>query len=135
MNGKVFSPDEVRFDKQRGGYDRQQVDRYIEMLSKEYKTVCAKYTAVCDKHQKLYDSYNKLKQQSEGLKTNSSVISKTLVDAEVMAHQIIAKAEAEAEKIKADAYIQKVAAERSVELKNEYLTQTIKQLQGLLTEK
>ena len=78
-----------RFGVRIRGYDRKQVQSYIQMLSGEYD--------------KLQKQYAELLTQSV---TNIEVISKVLVDAEMNANKIIADAKDEAEKIVGSASVE-----------------------------
>jgi len=118
---KPMTINDVSFAKQFNGYDRAEVDRYVENLTQAYQTAYDEYNSVCAKYNDLLDKYGALCRQQEQNKSNVVVIAKTLVDTETLAHKIIADAQTEAEKIKAyslteaqklkeDAYVEKAAA-------------------------
>jgi DivIVA domain-containing protein len=112
---------EITFKKQFNGYDKDEVDRYINNLAQAYQTAYEEYAAVCAKYNELLEAHARLGEQQEQNKSGAAVIARTLVDAETLAQKIIADAYAEADKIKAethaeaqklkeDAYIEKAAA-------------------------
>ena len=114
---------DVTFTKQLNGYDRAEVDSYVENLTLAYQTAYDEYNSVCAKYNDLLEEYRILCREQEQNKSNVDVIAKTLVDTETLAHKIIVDAQAHADKITAetqaavqiireDALIEKAAAKR-----------------------
>ena len=110
---------EVSFGKQFNGYDKGQVDRYVDSLTKAYQTAYDEYKAVCGKYNSLLEDFNEL-EAKEAQRPAAEIITKTLVDAETMASKIISdantesemiikKAQDEAKRITGDAYTEKAA--------------------------
>ena len=108
---KMSTPIKIPFATQENGYDRNQVDRYVQKLADEYKG--------------LQQMYNELVEQKSYVPTppappmpppvpsqpptsrpevNAEAIGKALVDAEVKAIQIVAEAKSEASRIIGGAY-------------------------------
>lgn len=87
----------IPFTTQAVGYDREQVDKYVQKLADEYRNLQSKYTELSEK----IDSNSRAIQSGN---SNVEAISKALVDAEVKAIQIIAEARNEATKIVETAY-------------------------------
>lgn len=123
---------EVAFTRQLRGYDMVQVDRYIKKLTDAYQTAYSEYNSVCKKYTDLLEKSSELEKKAQPGGINAEIISKTLIDAEIKARNIVNSARAEAEKIKKAAFMDKVVAERSLEAANESLQQTILNLQGLV---
>ncbi|MCL2083649.1 MAG: DivIVA domain-containing protein [Oscillospiraceae bacterium] len=93
---------EITFEKQFNGYDRSQVDRYVAELSGAYQKAYGEYLSVCDKYNGLIERYRELEARERG-RPSADIISKTLVDTEILAGKIIEDARAEAAKIQAEA--------------------------------
>jgi len=86
----------IPFKVQTTGYDRDQVDRYIQKLADEYKNM----------QQKLEQVSARPVQQSMQPDITAEAISKAMVDAEIKAIQIVAEAKNEADRIIGNAYIE-----------------------------
>ena len=93
---------DVTFAKQFGGYDRNEVDRYVKNLTQAYQTAYGEYNSVCARYNDLLKEYTALCRQREQNKSNVAVIAKTLIETETLAHNIIEGARSEAERIKSD---------------------------------
>ena len=112
-DSSIMSASDISFAKQHNGYDREQVDRYIENLSNAYRTAYNEYTAVCAKYNSLLEEYKQLSErlaeqpaerpESGSGKSNIEIIAKTLIDTEALAQKIIADAQAEADKLREQA--------------------------------
>jgi cell division septum initiation protein DivIVA len=89
----------IPFTKQAVGYDQDQVDKYIQKLTDEYKLLHQKFTEMSER-QDLIAS------QSTQPVIHTEAISKALVDAEVKAIQIVAEAKNEATRIIENAYME-----------------------------
>lgn len=117
MNATDLNTSQVNFGKERGGYDRQQVDSYVELLGNAYEQVSQQYITLQNKYKALFQGYHKLKTESSQRGADEMVITKTLIDAEMMAQKIIATAQAEAERIRGDACIEKAAVTFHISLR------------------
>ena len=93
---------DVSFGKKFNGYDREQVDRYIARLTQAYREVYDEYNSVCGKNDELTNEINKLTAQRQN-EPNADVISKALVNTEILTQKLIGDANEEAEKILEDA--------------------------------
>ena len=93
---------DVSFAKQVIGYDRTEVDSYVEDLSRAYQTAYDEYNSVCAKYNDLLEEFDTLLRQQEQTKSNVAVIARTLVDTETLAQKIIADAQAQADKLTAE---------------------------------
>ena len=92
----------VYFTDERNGYDREQVDNYIKMLSEAYKDAYAEYKAIQSKYDDLLaDSKKADAREHAGL--NSDVISKMLINTEILAQKIISDAQTEAAAVTTEA--------------------------------
>jgi len=100
---KPMADNDVEFAKQVMGYDRTEVDSYVENLSQAYQTAYDEYNSVCVKYNDLLEKYDALRRQQEQNKSDVAVIARTLVDTETLAHTIIADAQAQADKLAEDA--------------------------------
>ena len=86
----------IPFATQESGYDRNQVDRYVQKLADEYKGLQQMYNDLIE--QKNYTP------QPSRQEINAEAIGKALVDAEVKAIQIVSEAKNEASRILGSAY-------------------------------
>jgi len=100
---KPMTSSDVTFSTQIIGYDRAEVDSYVENLSQAYQTAYGEYNTVCAKYNDLLEEYDTIWRQQEQSKSNVAVIARTLVDTETLAHTIIADAQAQADKLTAEA--------------------------------
>ena len=91
-----MNPITERFTTQPRGYDKNQVDRYIQMLSDEYDNLQKQYA-------ELSNQYASVTTQSSA---HMEAISKALVSAEVHAKQIITEAKNEAARIIGGAHME-----------------------------
>jgi cell division septum initiation protein DivIVA len=89
---------EIYFNEQRNGYDKNQVDSYINKLTEAYQMAYNEYLAVCDRYNELMVEYKKLESEKQAGK-ETSVMSKTLIDSEKLANEIINDAYNEKSKI------------------------------------
>lgn len=110
---------EVIFERQFNGYDKSQVDRYIDSLAKAYQKVYDEHNAICGKYDSLLEEFNALRIKDEE-RPAADIIAKALVESEAIANKIILEASMEAEmiietakcdakKIAEDAYTEKAA--------------------------
>ena len=104
----------VRFENQINGYDIAQVDTYIECITGAYQAAYDEYNVKCDEYDKLMEHFKKLQTQEQS-RPSPAVISDTIFKATVVTEKIIADAQAQAEKIKKGAYMDKAAAEKQAQ--------------------
>ena len=120
---KPMTNNEVVFAKQVIGYDRAEVDSYVENLTNAYKTAYDEYNAICAKYNDLLEDFDALWRQQEQTRSNADVIARTLVDTETLAQKILTDAQAQADKltvetqaaaqlIRDESYAEKAAAKR-----------------------
>ena len=106
-NNIIMTANEISFAKQYNGYNREQVDRYIESITNAYRSAYNEYTEVCAKHSSLLNDYKELSErlakQQESSTSNVDTIAKALVDTEALVKKIIADAQVEADKIREQA--------------------------------
>jgi cell division septum initiation protein DivIVA len=130
----------IFFPEVRNGYDRGQVDKYINKLSEAYQAAYDENTAIWDRYNTLLAEYNKLNIH-EQIELNSDVVTKTLIYAEMLAQKIITDAHEEAErargemqKIIADANTEAVVrARKNLEQAHEIMQEAISKVESLLT--
>lgn len=97
-NGSPMIATEITFAKQFSGYDREQVDRYVNRLSGAYQTAFTEYN-------ELLAAYKELKQRNDLLEDAASnrpdpdLVTKVLMDSEATAQKRIADAQLEAQVI------------------------------------
>jgi len=101
---------DIIFNRRLNGYDKDEVDCYINNLTQAYQTAYDEYNAVCGKYNELLDKYNTLGERRENNKPDAAVITKTMAEAETLAQKIIADAQIETDKIREEACMEKVAA-------------------------
>lgn len=89
---------EIIFAEQENGYDKEQVDTYVERLSTAYQIAYDEYDAICEKYNTLIEEYEKLQSRRQ-YETKSNVTVKTLMNAEVLAQNIIDDANREARRV------------------------------------
>lgn len=119
---------DVFFSKHFNGYNKKEVDLYIEKLAQAYQTAYEEYTAVCAKYDRLLEDYNTLDEQREQSKLKAEILTKALVDTETLAQKIIADAYVEADRVKAEAQVAEKAAQKIRE--EAYFEKTIAQVQA-----
>ena len=93
---------EITFSRQLSGYDRDQVDRYLQRLCDAYQTAYDGYNEMMHEYNTLLRRYRQLEEQ-EMSRPNQDIIAKILVDSESAAQKRISEANSEAEKIIAEA--------------------------------
>ena len=79
---------EVFFAEQKNGYDKTQVDSYIQRLTEAYQKAYNEYLATCDKYNALIMEYKKLESEKQ-TGTNAGVIARILIDSEKLAQKIL----------------------------------------------
>ena len=92
------------FSEEKNGYSKEEVDKYIGKLNDEYQLAFVENRTLVDKYEELFLKYQLLEAEGqstmdEQLETNADIITKTLLDAEVMAQKIIRDARMEAAEI------------------------------------
>ena len=99
---KMADTKEVYFSKQLMGYDMAEVNHYIGNLADAYQTAYDEYNSVCAKYNSLLEEYKQLSER-EDEKKNAAILTKTLMNAETLASNIISDAQTEADMIKTNA--------------------------------
>ena len=99
----------IIFKKQFNGYDRAQVDAYVDSIAGAYQTAYCEYNAKCEAYDRLMANFQELEAR-EAERPSAEAVSNTLFKAEEFSEKIMADARAEAERIKESAYIKKAAA-------------------------
>lgn len=89
---------EVFFAEQKDGYDKSQVDSYINKLAEAYQTAYQEYLAICEKYNSLMRDYKKLESEKQTV-VSADIVMKTLINSEKLASEIIENARAEETKI------------------------------------
>ena len=92
----------VVFSAERRGYSKTQVDQYIDRLSKAYNVAYEENRELQLKYNDLQDNFKILDSKIKSTQ-GSEVITRAIVDAEILAQKIISDAHAEAETIRVDA--------------------------------
>jgi len=85
---------EILFTEQKNGYDKMQVDNYVQMLTKSYQKAYAEYLDISGKYNDLVQEYKKLEaEKSEKADKSAGIdadlIAKTLLSSERLAKEII----------------------------------------------
>ena len=88
----------ISFTKERNGYDRAQVDKYIKKLSEAYQTTYYEYLDISGKYKSLLEEREN-SEKPEAVAFNPDVAAKTLINTEILAQKIIADAQSEASNI------------------------------------
>ena len=89
---------DVIFSDRKNGYDKTQVDEYIKKIAVAYQELYEEHVATKEKYDSLLEDYKKLEEQNQGA-NDSELISKTLIETEKLAEDIIANARREEAKI------------------------------------
>ena len=88
----------VFFSEQQNGYDKTQVDNYIQKVTEAYQAAYKEYLDTCEKYNNLMQEYKKLEtEKRSGI--NADIIAKTLISSEKLAQEIVDNAHAEEAKI------------------------------------
>ncbi|MDR1538412.1 MAG: DivIVA domain-containing protein [Clostridiales bacterium] len=107
----------ISFSEKPMGYDKQQVDSYIAKVTYEYQTMHNEYMALVTKCNNLSETCIRLsdeknraidmmnQQRAAALPNDAEAIARALIDAEILAKQIVDKANEEATKIQESARI------------------------------
>ena len=99
----------ISFDTKILGYDKDEVDRYVKLLADAYQAAYDEYHVKCKEYDELLECSNML-DSFDQCDINTEVMTKALIDAEVMADKIISHARREAEKIKEEIFFEKFEA-------------------------
>ena len=95
----------IPFATQEMGYDRNQVDKYVQKLADEYRGLQHKYNELSEKKNGTMSlDSGKHEANSSVNNINAEAISKAIVDAEVKAIQIVTEAKNEASRVIGNAY-------------------------------
>jgi len=79
---------EIFFTEQKNGYDKAQVDNYIQMLTKSYQKAYQEYVDICAKYNELKQDYKKL-EADKPVGIDADLIAKTLINSEKLAKEIV----------------------------------------------
>ena len=82
----------VKFEDAKKGYNKKQVDTYIETINDEYQKVLAEYQALEEKME-----------ESKSDTSHNDVIAAALINAEIAGKQVVANAHLEAKRITGEA--------------------------------
>ena len=93
---------QILFQSETGGYNKNQVNAYINKLTEAYQSAYDENQALISKYNDLLEELLSI-ENKESTKMNSQFVAKTIVDTEVLAKSIIDDAFAQAECIKAEA--------------------------------
>jgi DivIVA domain-containing protein len=109
---------QVKFSKEKNGYNRAEVDRYIELLRAEYVKACEKYAELGERLKETEDARGTL---TDTMVTVGNV--STLVEqrAKEGADRMLAEARVRADQILADAYAKTAAVSRAHEVAQDSL--------------
>lgn len=122
----------IEFTEQKNGYDREQVDNYIQKLTEAYQRTYDEYIASCEKYNALMVNYKQLEEEKQ-IGVNSNLISKVLLDSEKLAQEIVEISY----KIIANAYNEEARivekAKKNFEEANEKIGQAMNEAQKFLT--
>ena len=91
---------EILFNEQKNGYDKIQVDSYIQKITEAYQTAYKEYQTTCEKYNNLMQDYKKLElAKNSGGNADADIIAKTLINSERLAKEIIDNAHSEEARI------------------------------------
>ena len=90
------------FSRRIRGYNRKQVDMYIEKISQAYQNIYDDNKEKTDKYDKLLEEFKMLETQIKTL-PSAEVIAKVLIDAETLAKVVVDDAKKEAEEMRSEA--------------------------------
>ncbi|MCL2519301.1 MAG: DivIVA domain-containing protein [Oscillospiraceae bacterium] len=96
----------ISFDRNLIGYNKVQVDRYIGNLVDAYQTAYDEYNAKCSEYDELLDNYRTLAAREKS-HPGADIITKTLLDAELLTQTILSEAREEAKNITEESYVKK----------------------------
>ena len=111
------------FTSQTRGYDKNEVNRYIQKITEEYNKLQEQYVELSNQHELLLSQTN----------ANMEVIFKVLVDAELNAKQITADAKNEAARIIGSAHmeLQKLQQDKASAVSE--INDIVNRLRGLIS--
>jgi len=95
----------ISFRSKLNGYDKAQVDNYIENLNDAYGAAHDEYTAKCMEYDGLFESFKELEAR-EWRRPGADAATRTLLDTEILAFQITDNAQDDARRIIEDARIE-----------------------------
>ena len=90
----------INFSEEKFGYNRGQVDSYIKMLSGAYEETYTECQEIQRKYNNLLEERRDTREQPE---LSTDIITKTLINTEILAQKIIADAQAEVAAAKMEA--------------------------------
>jgi len=100
----------IKFTEAPMGYDKQQVDNYINKLTYEYNAMHNEYMSLVTKSNSLSETCLRLSDEKDRLnemlnqqpsqnRDNEAAIAKAIIDAEILAKQIVDRANTESAKV------------------------------------
>ncbi|MCL2337076.1 MAG: DivIVA domain-containing protein [Firmicutes bacterium] len=89
---------DVFFATQQEGYNKAEVEHYVNKLREAYQTAYSENQTISDKYERLTRDYQELKTGKQ-LALNAEIIAKILLEADVLARKNVAEARAEADRI------------------------------------
>ena len=93
---------EITFNNQKNGYDKTQVNNYVQKIAEAYQKMYEEHTAICEKYDNLLQDYKKLEEQNQNaVATSTEMIAKTLIDTEKLAKRIVGNARKEEARVMA----------------------------------
>ncbi|MCL2030484.1 MAG: hypothetical protein FWG93_02960 [Oscillospiraceae bacterium] len=98
----MTSTGKVYFTEEKNGYDREQVNHYIRMLSEAYTGVYNEYRALQGRYNGLLEKAGTPDTQARA-GMDPEIAAKTLMNTEMLAQKIISEAQTEAAAAKAEA--------------------------------
>ena len=113
----------AKFEEARKGYNKEQVDVYIQTLADEYEKVLAENKA-------LEDELDEAKNDN----SHNEAIASAIISAELASKQIIANAKAEANRISAEANHSIDEVNRKKEVAHEEIKQLVNRLTAIVSE-
>jgi len=97
----------ISFRSKLNGYDKAQVDNYIENLTDAYGAAHDEYAAKCVEYDGLFESFKELELEArERRHAGADAATRTLLDTEILAYQITDNAQDDARRIIEDAHIE-----------------------------
>ncbi|MCL2112040.1 MAG: DivIVA domain-containing protein [Clostridiales bacterium] len=107
------TPIKIPFATQSMGYDRSQVDRYVQKLADEYRSLQLKFKVLSERFEKTESLA--ASRSGDAMDVGTQAISKAMVDAEVKAIEIVAEAKNEASKVVDNAHAELANIQRERE--------------------
>jgi DivIVA domain-containing protein len=123
---------QVKFSKEKNGYNRAEVDRYIELLRGEYVKVCEKYAELGERLKETEDVNGDL---TNTMLTVNNVSTLMEEKAKQNSERMLAEARVRADQILADAYAKTTAVTRAHEVAQDGLKSIYNMIKPLVENK